>query len=190
MMWTNCFLCSVPSVKSGDVLTSPFSEYTVLETLGCGVFGQVAKCQNMTTNNMAAVKILRRAQTTAEAQEEVPYVVVAHCYVRLIGGGGVRLCCNVFSLSAGQNVKEGQLSQSPQPLTFLWEIPIPGSPMSGLWAALQGSQPDYHRQWSGNAAHWNSTNCKAGTYYRKWTSFSFVLKTCSDWNSVSKVIWS
>lgn len=73
----------------------------------------------MTTNNMAAVKILRRAQTTAEAQEEVPYVVIAHCYVRLIGGGGVRLCCNVFSLSAGQNVKEGQLSQSPQPLTFL-----------------------------------------------------------------------
>lgn len=102
------------------------------------------------------------------------YIVVAHCYVRLIGGGGVQLCCNVFSLSVGQNVKESQLSQSPQPLKFLWEIPIPGSPVSGLWAALQRSQPNYHRQWFGNAAHWNSTNCKAGTSYRKWTSFLYL----------------
>lgn len=76
--------------------------------------------------------------------------------------GGVLMCCNVFSLSVGQNVKESQLPQSPQHLKFLWEISVPGPPMFGLWAATQRSLPDYHQQWFGNAAQWNKTNCKAG----------------------------
>lgn len=103
LVWPKCFLCSVPPVKKGDVLCSPFSQYTVQEILGCGVYGQVAKCQDMSTNNMVAVKILPRAQGTTEAEKEV------HCCSTLLSScdqlGGVLTCCNAFFLSVGKNVK-------------------------------------------------------------------------------------
>lgn len=109
-----CFLCSVPSVKTGDVLCSPLSQYTILEILGCGVFGQVAKCQNISTNTMVAVKILHNAQAIAEAEEEIH-----RCSTLITRVGGVVVGCYAFSLSVGQNLKESQLPQSPQHLKFL-----------------------------------------------------------------------
>lgn len=76
----------VPSVKKGDVLCSPFSQYTVQDLLGCGSFGQVAKCLDMSTNNVVAVKILLQIQAIAEVEAEV------HCYVSVIRVGGVLMC--------------------------------------------------------------------------------------------------
>jgi dual specificity protein kinase YAK1 len=40
-------------------LTLVFSRYLILDVLGQGTFGQVVKCQNMKTNEIVAVKVVK-----------------------------------------------------------------------------------------------------------------------------------
>ena len=40
-------------------LISPNSRYLILDILGQGTFGQVVKCQNMKTNEIVAVKVVK-----------------------------------------------------------------------------------------------------------------------------------
>lgn len=69
-MGIDCFLPSI-SFKVGDILSSDLCQYCVLELMGSGVFGQVAKCLNETTKEMVAVKVFHNAGGTSEARWEV-----------------------------------------------------------------------------------------------------------------------
>lgn len=66
--------CTFPkhSVRIGDVLSSSTADYTILQSLGSGVYGEVVKCINLNTKKTVAVKILKNLQNAfKEAQQEV-----------------------------------------------------------------------------------------------------------------------
>lgn len=55
-----------------EILTSPFSQYEVLDFIGKGTFGQVAKCWKKGSNEIVAVKILKKLPSYArQGQIEV-----------------------------------------------------------------------------------------------------------------------
>ncbi|GLD45580.1 homeodomain-interacting protein kinase 1-like protein, partial [Lates japonicus] len=51
---------TAPEVQVGQTLFSSSSSYSLLEFIGEGCFGKVAKCQNLTTKETVAVKILKK----------------------------------------------------------------------------------------------------------------------------------
>uniref|UniRef100_A0A8P4GAA3 Protein kinase domain-containing protein n=1 Tax=Dicentrarchus labrax TaxID=13489 RepID=A0A8P4GAA3_DICLA len=54
------FTLTAPEVQAGDTLLSSSSGYSVLEFIGEGCYGKVAKCQNLATKETVAVKILNK----------------------------------------------------------------------------------------------------------------------------------
>lgn len=65
-----CFLSYV-SFKVSDILSSESCQYCVLELMGSGVYGQVAKCLNKTTKEIVAVKAFCNTGGIHEARREV-----------------------------------------------------------------------------------------------------------------------
>ncbi|XP_068454311.1 homeodomain-interacting protein kinase 1-like isoform X2 [Clinocottus analis] len=51
---------TAPEVQAGQTLFSSSSGYSVLEFIGEGCFGKVAKCRNLTTQESVAVKIIKQ----------------------------------------------------------------------------------------------------------------------------------
>ncbi|XP_034563770.1 homeodomain-interacting protein kinase 1-like [Notolabrus celidotus] len=49
-----------PDIQAGQTLCGGQAEYSVLEFIGEGCFGQVARCQNLQTKEAVAVKILKK----------------------------------------------------------------------------------------------------------------------------------
>ena len=49
-------------LKKGDVIHSSTTQYQVLEYLGCGAFGTVVRCRDMSTNEKVALKMIRSTQ--------------------------------------------------------------------------------------------------------------------------------
>ncbi|XP_034530937.1 homeodomain-interacting protein kinase 1-like isoform X2 [Notolabrus celidotus] len=49
-----------PDIKAGQTLCGGQAEYSVLEFIGEGCFGQVARCQNLQTKEVVAIKILKK----------------------------------------------------------------------------------------------------------------------------------
>ncbi|XP_038586225.1 homeodomain-interacting protein kinase 1-like [Micropterus salmoides] len=50
---------TAPEIQAGQTLFGSSSGYSILEFIGEGCFGKVAKCQNLATNERVAVKILK-----------------------------------------------------------------------------------------------------------------------------------
>ena len=80
-------LCTValntPEVQEGQTLLGGSSRYFVLEFIGEGCFGKVAKCQNLETREIVAVKILKNdlVQDTVETENEVdPWTPAFSCF--------------------------------------------------------------------------------------------------------------
>ncbi|XP_034556286.1 probable serine/threonine-protein kinase dyrk1 [Notolabrus celidotus] len=57
------------TVQVGETLHSSLSAYTILEFIGEGYFGKVAKCLNVNTQDTVAIKILKKDSTEAEDAE-------------------------------------------------------------------------------------------------------------------------
>lgn len=56
-----------------NILNSRSSSYSVLEFIGEGVFGKVARCQNLATKEMVAVKIIKDNDSIEDIKEEVDF---------------------------------------------------------------------------------------------------------------------
>lgn len=61
------------TVKVGDVLPSPTTEYLVLKTIGEGVYGKVVECLDIKNQKVVAVKILKYPNSHRNAKYEVCY---------------------------------------------------------------------------------------------------------------------
>lgn len=59
-----------PEVQPGHILFSSCSSYSVLELIGDGCFGKVARCQNLTTNKTVAIKILKDTDDIHDPENE------------------------------------------------------------------------------------------------------------------------
>ncbi|KAI9516954.1 hypothetical protein NQZ68_011431 [Dissostichus eleginoides] len=61
-LWSNIDAsgASAPEIRAGQTLFSSSSAYSVLEFIGEGCFGRVAKCRNLATRETVAVKILKK----------------------------------------------------------------------------------------------------------------------------------
>ena len=64
------------NIKLNEVLTGKSSDYSVQAFLGQGAFGKVARCKNLKTNELVAVKVVRKdfiepGRREAEALEKV-----------------------------------------------------------------------------------------------------------------------
>lgn len=65
-------------VRVHDVFTSPSSgdQYTVLDSLGKGTFGQVFRCQDVKTNAQTAIKVIKNHE--AYYRQAVMEIRVCH----------------------------------------------------------------------------------------------------------------
>lgn len=73
-------------------MSSPVTQYAVLEILGCGDYDQVAKCKKMGTEEMVAEKIMLDITTLEDAEQEVRC-----CSTFLHPCDKRSWCCHVFS---------------------------------------------------------------------------------------------
>lgn len=88
------FLCSssvsavtlkAPEVQTGQSLFSCSSGYSVLEFIGEGCYGKVAKCRNLATKQTVAVKILKEdTDMTQDTEKEVDLWSVFDCISMLM----------------------------------------------------------------------------------------------------------
>ncbi|XP_034430230.1 homeodomain-interacting protein kinase 1-like [Hippoglossus hippoglossus] len=59
-------------IKKGDLIPSPTTEYQVQKYLGCGAYGIVVRCRDVSTNEKVALKMIKStACTQCEADEVV-----------------------------------------------------------------------------------------------------------------------
>eukprot|EP00064_Thunnus_orientalis_P006703 superscaffoldBa00000712_g6721 len=54
----------------GDLFSSASSDYKAQKFLGCGTFGEVLQCRNLTTNETVALKFIRHERHIEEAKHE------------------------------------------------------------------------------------------------------------------------
>ncbi|XP_042246975.1 homeodomain-interacting protein kinase 2-like isoform X1 [Thunnus maccoyii] len=54
----------------GDLFSSASSDYKAQKFLGCGTFGEVLQCRNLTTNETVALKFIRHERHVEEAKHE------------------------------------------------------------------------------------------------------------------------
>ncbi|XP_051805695.1 homeodomain-interacting protein kinase 3-like [Acanthochromis polyacanthus] len=66
-----CIAPTVPEVQLGQTLLSSSSRYLVLDFIGEGCFGKVAKCCNMDTDKTVAVKILKNNDFAEDTEKEL-----------------------------------------------------------------------------------------------------------------------
>lgn len=62
---------TVADLSVGQRLQSSTSTYSILEFIGEGFFGKVAKCRNVVTRETVAVKLLKDTEAEHEAEHEV-----------------------------------------------------------------------------------------------------------------------
>ncbi|XP_041840392.1 homeodomain-interacting protein kinase 2-like [Melanotaenia boesemani] len=62
---------AAPEIQAGGTLLSGSSSYSVLEFIGEGCFGKVAKCQKLETNETVAVKILKKDTSVKLIEKEL-----------------------------------------------------------------------------------------------------------------------
>lgn len=71
-------------------MTQPRNRYLILDVLGQGTFGQVVKCQNLKTQEVVAVKVVKNktAYFNQSMMEVSVLDLVSHCRIA-IGMNGI-----------------------------------------------------------------------------------------------------
>ena len=70
---------TAPEVQAGQTLSGSSSGYSVLEFIGEGCYGKVAKCRNLTTKVSVAVKILKQDdEFIQDTEKEVDFWTSSH----------------------------------------------------------------------------------------------------------------
>lgn len=70
MLYTASCLGAAPEIYNSGTLQSSCTSYTVLNLIGEGCYGKVARCQNVQTKEEVAVKILK-PDSMEDIKEEV-----------------------------------------------------------------------------------------------------------------------
>lgn len=87
------------------------NRYLILDVLGQGTFGQVVKCQNLKTQEVVAVKVIKnRTAYFNQSMMEVSVLDLVCCSGLYWRAGGPVLTCDAAEYEAGQ---ERRPSSSP-----------------------------------------------------------------------------
>lgn len=72
-------------VVEGKLFSSGSSDYRAQKYLGCGVYGEVLQCRNLTSNKIVALKFIKDNEYMDEAKHEVQHLSLSmfHLYIAL-----------------------------------------------------------------------------------------------------------
>lgn len=137
-VWCSLFrLTAAPKVRTSSILYSRCSSYCVLNVIGQGCFGKVAKCQNLQTKQVVAVKILK-PDLKQDITKEVDFSRLSS-WVTFLRHFSQLLPC---LLSAGVHVTADWFAKpwSQQLCQVLRGVPVHGTNLSGIWNTGEESQ--------------------------------------------------
>lgn len=124
---------AAPKVRTNSYLHSSCSSYSVLNVIGQGCYGKVAKCQNLHTKELVAIKILK-----PDLKQDITKEVDCPGVILTSHQAGAK----TPSVFAGVHAAVDRTAEPrPQQLCqVLWGVPVHGANLPGVWNTGEESQ--------------------------------------------------